>query len=269
MEELDEEKRVTDEYWEHAQRPLAVAVALAQQGTEFLLKAKICSISAFLLISGEPSGWPKACDKDDKSFADFKTVDAQDLVRVYDTVLVPRLSDEFKQEFERLRRLRNTVMHTVNKRLRFTAEDGIIAILQVAESLIGPHRWIAVRRAYIQGGVDFALEHGYDDNTDCIIARETVRVFDLLSPAQVKRFYDFDPKQRRYYCPSCEHGCADWQIGVTLAHLRPNTPESTTVYCLACDQTHTVVREDCGHGDCKGNVISEDYGVCLTCWHSK
>jgi hypothetical protein len=268
-EELDEEDRVTDEYWEDAQRPLAVAVALAQQGTEFLLKAKISAVSPYLLISGEPAGWPKGCDKEDKSFADFKTIDAQDLVRVYDTVASSRLSDSFKREYERLRRLRNTVMHTVDKRLRFTAEEGILAILQVVEALLAPRKWLALRREYLQGGVDVAREHGHGNNTDCVMARETVHVIDLLEPAQVKQFYEFDPKQRRYYCPNCEHGCADWQIGVTLAQLRPNTPESTSVHCLVCDQIQSVVREECGHNGCKGNVISEDYGVCLTCWHQK
>jgi hypothetical protein len=269
VEELDEEERVTDEYWKEAQRPLAVAVALAQQGTEFLLKAKISAVSPLLLISGDPAGWPKGCDREDKSFADFKTIDAQDLVRVHDSVASPRLSEDFKREFERLRRLRNTVMHTVDKRLRFTAEDGILAILQVVESLLAPRRWLPIRRNYLRGGVDFAVEHGFDDNTDCAIAREVMHVFDLLKPALIRRFYGFDVKQRRYYCPSCEHGCADWWIGVRLAQLRPNKPNSTTVYCLACDETCTVVRKDCGHEGCKGNVISEEYGMCLTCGNRK
>lgn len=269
VEELDEEKRVTDEYWQEVQQPLAVAVALAQQGTEFLLKAKISAVSPFLLISGDPAGWPKGCDKDDKSFADFKTIDAQDLVRVHDSVASPRLSDDFKREFDRLRRLRNTVMHTVDKRLRFTAEGGILAILQVVESLLAPRRWLPVRRNYLLGGVDFSSDHTYKDNTNCVIAREVMHVFDLLEPALIKRFYGFDVKQRRYYCPSCEHDCADWQIGVRLAQLRPNNPNSINVHCLACDETYPIVRESCGHKGCKGNVISEEYGRCLACGDKK
>jgi hypothetical protein len=40
----DEENDVTDEYWAAAQRPLATAVTLVQQGFEFLLKSRIAAI---------------------------------------------------------------------------------------------------------------------------------------------------------------------------------------------------------------------------------
>ncbi len=83
------EKQLSDKYWEAAWHSLATAVVLAQQGTEFLLKARIAAISSFLLISRNPSDWPKGCDKRDASFADFRTIDAQDLIRAHDTTAYP------------------------------------------------------------------------------------------------------------------------------------------------------------------------------------
>lgn len=143
-------KAALDGYLQSAQQALATAVALAQQGTEFLLKSKIAAVSPFLLISSSPGDWPKGCEKADTPFADFKTIDAQDLPRAHDCVCSPRLSEEFRSKFDQLRRLRNTVMHTVDRRARFTVQDGVLAILEVVEALVAPQGWVAIRRSHLQ-----------------------------------------------------------------------------------------------------------------------
>ena len=106
---------MSDEYWASAQKPLSVALALVQQGTELLLKSRIIEVSPFLIFKGDPSLWPSGCDKQEISFSEFKTIDAQDLIRVHDTVVTSRLTEEFKNRYENLRRKRNTIMHTVDK----------------------------------------------------------------------------------------------------------------------------------------------------------
>src|SRR4051812_18248918 len=68
LEAEEEDRRWTEEvqrYWQAAQQELATAVALAQQGTEFLLKGKIAAVSPFLLVSGDPGEWPRGCDRND------------------------------------------------------------------------------------------------------------------------------------------------------------------------------------------------------------
>jgi len=50
------------------------------------LKAKLVAISPFLLIAGNPSEWPKVLDETGVSFSDFRAIDAQDLIKVYNTV---------------------------------------------------------------------------------------------------------------------------------------------------------------------------------------
>ncbi len=252
------------EYWRVAQQELATAVALAQQGTEFLLKGKIAQVSPFLLISGDPGEWPSGCDRVDISFADFKTIDAQDLIRAHDTLCAPRLSDQFKERFEQLRRLRNSVMHTVDRRLRFTTQDGVLAILEMVEAMIGPNAWLGLRRQHLQREPDFDPDYD-EDHRRCRMAREVVYVVDLLQRGQVRRFFNFDKRQRRYLCPGCEYECANWQIGVTLAQLEPNAPDSTNVFCFLCGENYEVRRETCGLGGCPGNVISSEYDECLTC----
>lgn len=253
-----------EDYWNAAQQELATAVALAHQGTEFLLKGKIAAVSPFLLISGDPKDWPAGCDKADTPFADFKTIDAQDLLRAHDTTCSPRLSDKFKERFEQLRRMRNSVMHTVDRRLKFTTQDCLLAILEMVESLLGSGVWIALRKQHLEREPDFDPYSGVDHRL-CRLAEEIVHVVDLLEPAQVKRFFNFDKKQRRYLCPECEFECADWDIRVTLARLSPNAPDSTIVSCILCNQEHAVARRKCNQNGCPGNVISVEHGSCLTC----
>jgi len=86
--DLDEEYSEIEKAWDtHAKRArqkLSVAIARGQQGSEFLLKSKIAAVSPFLLLTGD---WTRECRKIDQSFADFKTIDASDLVRAHDAVL--------------------------------------------------------------------------------------------------------------------------------------------------------------------------------------
>lgn len=264
-EELSYQQELSEQYWLDVQRELALAVALAQQGAEFLLKGKICSISPFLLIVGEPGKWPRGCDKEDRSFSEFRTVDAIDLVKIHDTVMLSRLSAPFKTRFEMLRSLRNTVMHSVSKH-EFSTKDALLSILQIADTLIGSRCWLSERRLYLRNRLDIAAALGYESFQICRIALELQHVFSLLDPKDTAQFFDFHPKQRTFYCPECACNCADTDDSLEpLAQLRPNRPASTTIYCLVCESELTVSRKSCSDKPCKGNVISMDYNQCLTC----
>jgi hypothetical protein len=50
-----------------------------------------------------------------------------------------------------------------------------------------------------------------------------------------------------------------------LAHLMPNVPESTNLYCIICGNSRKVIREDCKNNECKANVIDYEEYICLTC----
>lgn len=73
-------------FWEGARQRIVTSLIITQQGVELAIKGKLVRISPNLLISGSYSDWPK--DKDDSgvSFSEFRTIDAQDLIKVHDTV---------------------------------------------------------------------------------------------------------------------------------------------------------------------------------------
>ncbi|GAA5531526.1 hypothetical protein [Herpetosiphon gulosus] len=261
FEQWDTDGTVSDEYWNASQKSLTMAVSLVQQGVEFLLKSRIVNVSPFLIIAGDSRDWPRGCDKSDLSFADFRTIDAQDLIRVHNTVSSVRLEDNFKDFFNDLRSLRNRIMHTVDKKARARPEQVIVYILEVSNELLSPLKWIPTRINYLLNNPIVVIHTS--DHVDAQLTYEILLVIDMLKPADRKKYFGLT-KQRRYMCPICLRNCTEMDIYPDLAQLQPNTPSSTTLYCIVCQKTIDVKRIDCQSDNCKGNVISHN-DMCLTC----
>ena len=260
-----EEGEETDAYWEAAQKPLANALFLVQQGIEFLLKAKIVCVSPFLLLYGSHRDWPAKCQSNDTQFADFKTIDSQDLIRVHDTVSSPRLDESFKSLIEHLRRTRNSIMHTVDAALRISSKDIFIAILEVSHHLSAPYKWVYYRRLYLE---ETHTSVAYSpDHVESQVIREFTTVLDLIQPADSIKYFNFNKKQRQYICSKCAYNSRDEDLLPKTALLQPNSPSSTKVYCFICENEYSVKRENCNQKECKGNVIEAEGGVCLTCFN--
>lgn len=268
--EIDEEsgEEVNAKYWKSAQVTLSTALALVQQGTEFLSKGRIAAVSPFLLLSGDPRDWPRNCERNDLPFADFRSIDAQDLIRAHDTVTSARLSEVFKNRFEHLRRLRNTTMHTVDRRTQVNAKEVIKEVLEVCEYLIMPLSWVRLRRSHLEKEPRSQI-YVIAEDVDYALAREMMTVIELLEPSLAIKYFDFNKRQRRYYCLPCLIACQEYSFEPNLAQLRPAGPSSNNLWCLLCGQNQTVNRRQCRYSDCRGNVIESEEDVCLTCSRSQ
>lgn len=258
----DVEPEIKADFWKAAEPEFATALTLIEQGIEFLLKAKIAETSPWLLLSRNPDGWPRRCDKEDIEFSTFHTIDAQDLLKIHDTFSPKRLPEEFAVSFNALRKKRNAMMHTVDLKLRASAVEIVENVLLSAEYLIGPHKWPEERDAFLKESRKSAFD---GDSAAIHLGREFNAVVSLLGRSELVRFFEFDKRQRAYSCPVCSHACEDVHIDCRTAQLRPNTPKSTAIYCFACRSTSKVERNACTDSQCKGNVISADYDECLTC----
>ncbi len=253
-------------YWKAAQSELGTAIGLIQQGFDFLLKAQICEVSPYLLISRNPADWPKKCDKEDIEFAEFRTIDSQDFVKVLDTVSPTRFDPEFVTLFDDLRKRRNRIMHTIDPAFEANVKDILTTLLLGVEYLIGPRQWVRLRKENLEREVDL----GYDgDPVSFVQVHDFSTVVDLLDPAVLLRCFGFDRKRRRYHCPSCCHVDDNVEMDVMTALLQPNTPISPNVYCFICTQDQIVERIDCNSSGCMGNVYSPDWDMCLTCKQSR
>lgn len=252
-----------DKYWQIAKKRLTRSLATLQNGVEFLVKAKIAAISPYLLISNSPKDYPKNSNKRDIFFADFRTIDAQDLLKVHDTFSGTRLPEEFAAEFERLRKQRNSIIHTVDKRMVARLEEVLVEVVSVFKMFYPDRDWKEERRRQLSISPAATL-YSSDWVTSALISEFSL-FYDLLSPKDLKNLYGINKTQRWYICPECHYETRDMELYPKCAQLKPNSSKSNTVLCYICDKLHDVGRKHCEETECKGNVISPEMEMCLTC----
>jgi len=251
----DDDGSATSEYWEAAQEPLATAVTLLHQACEFLIKGLICEVSPYLLIFQSPNSWPSGCSTKNISFSEYRTVDAQDLVKIANTVCEKRLPEKFFTLFERLRRDRNKLTHTAKSGVVIIHVDILKDILNTYSFLVHSADWVEQRRNYLSNNYETIVYSS--DHINCYYAWELQKVASLLSPSEVKKFFGYYKKQRAYICPACD--CTE---EFKVAYLKPNKPDSVSLSCIVCGESTPVIRKSCKY--CKGNVLSKS-NVCLLC----
>lgn len=255
---------VSEKYWAAAKRTLTTALTVIQQAVELIIKGRIAEVSPYLLISDAPARWPSPYEGKPVNFERFRTIDAQDLIRVHDTFTPTPFGAGFVQKFQSLRDVRNVVMHSAGKNVTVQAAEVVDSALYMHKSLFPAERWFTVRREFLRsapgselGAAEFATNH---------VCLEATIVKKLLQPAEVLTYIGVDKKRRSYICPSCLHDAnTDGGFDYKLAVLQSKGAEATDLYCPICDRTHLVRREACQDADCKGNVMSTDFGRCLSC----
>jgi hypothetical protein len=261
--EWDEEVFISRKrFWQAAQGKLATALALGQQGIELLLKAKIAEVSPFLLLDVK---W-RDRKIETTSYVDLRTVDAQDLVRLYDISQASPLPKAFVQRVDDLRKLRNSIFHSVNRRLSFAPRDIMLMHLEAVHHLVGAGRWIEMRRKAYQLSHTNVAFPSYVDAHHAQLSADVVNLICHLAPAELRTYLGLNVRQRRYICYDCVMHCNEVhrQLACPYAVLRPNNKTSTTLYCLVCDKTAEVERRPCTDESCGGDVIHGD-NVCLSC----
>jgi len=243
---------------------LTTSLTVVQQATEIIIKGRIVAISPYLLLSDSPSRWPSPYEGKPVDFEKFRTIDAQDLIRVHDTFAPTAFAREFVDRFHRLRELRNMVMHSAGKNVSVPVAEVVDNALYMHKALFPTENWFTLRREFLLRAPSSQL--GAADYATNITCWEAEIVKNLLAPAQIQTYLGVNKKQRAYLCPAClEDANTDNGFKHKLAVLFPAGPASTTLYCPICDQSSEVRRSECEEGECRGNVIAEDSGRCLTC----
>lgn len=275
-----------DEYWQAAMPILSSSLSLIQQAIEFFLKGKIVDISPFLLITDRPQNWPSNCSTQDISFASFRTLDAQDLPRVHDTVAAIRLPENFFKWYEDMRIRRNRIMHSVQRSLELRDLDIVQAVLETSEMFLGSHVWVNRRWVYLTERMPRRHNDKFIPDVVFVgdepisplsyylyeLQREIMTVIEMMKPSLVRRFFDFPKKQRRYLCLHClsirqkeyffEYKNKE-EFYLNSAVLVDQNPPCDRVNCVICGETYRVIRQACNEEDCPSNVIDAHNGLCL------
>lgn len=206
--------------------------------------------------------WPSKCDSKDVPFADFRTIDAQDLIRVYDTVCASRVSETFKDKYNNLRRERNSLIHSHSLNVRIVAKNLVETIFFATDALVGPRAWLDWRRDML-----IAREHKYN-SWNFLLTRELNLALHVMGEAAARKYLGINKRRRRYFCPACLSGCtrtedqmAAYEYIEGLAQL--NVKDPNLLNCIVCEEESRVEREKCPDPKCKGNVIGGDW--CMIC----
>jgi hypothetical protein len=198
----DDDGSVANAYLETAQLELGNGLALLMQAQEMGLKGRIAEISPFLLITRDPRDWPRRCDFTDLAFADFRSADAADLIRIHDTVSSNRMPEDFARFFDTIRRRRNAFVHAVSSRDRIHPQEIFQYVLQIAHH-IHPHvHWPTDRIRYLSSSplsfawsADFSYGTVLTEMRLCIETMERVQTLELLG---------FDKDAPTFFCPNCD-----------------------------------------------------------------
>ena len=127
-------------------------------------------------------------------------MDAQDLVRLHDGCATAPLEKDFKESFDALRVRRNSIMHTIDRRLKIHVVELIESILKIHKTLVPQRDWINSRREALSESASVTLFSA--DWVEPRIVKEFSVITDTLSPSAMKEYFGFNKKQRTIYAPT-------------------------------------------------------------------
>lgn len=263
-EEIDgDTEEIINEYWLASQERLTVALSMVYQASELFFKARIVSESPYLLIKGSPSDWSSKNTK----FSDFRTIDAQDLIKVVKLFTNFNVSQELQSEFNGLREKRNHFVHSVGKNYQVELGGVLKSILLIHKEFFPLEMWIRERITLLMKTPGKILERYYDTAINAVTF-ELGLVVDILSPSEVKKYFGFDKKCRKYYCPKCiEEAERKLELTHRLATLVNKKKSCIWLYCPVCTQCHMILRENCSNDSCSSNVLTLQEKECLQCYY--
>ncbi|QEE37976.1 MULTISPECIES: hypothetical protein [unclassified Methylobacterium] len=227
------------EYIRLAQPDLQLSYTLIQQSQELGLKSIICRESPFLLLLGsDVRSWGH-----DKDFADLRTIDAGDLIKVVNAIKPNKLDEKFSNTFNALRRGRNKISHLG----QFRDQIDPIYLLDI---LIDQYRSLYTDRTWIQDLLLFESSHRHTIFTSAHLSDQNsalstyASVEDATTLAQQKFLLGASKNCKLYRCPKCHSGDymgLEMGIGRTLAVERRSTKAS----CLICLEEFSIKYRQC------------------------
>jgi DNA-directed RNA polymerase subunit RPC12/RpoP len=205
----DEDILCLDDYWNFARPKLISALTLVLQSVEFRLKGLIAGISPYLLLSSSARQIPKADEKGVISFTQFHSIDAQDLIKVYETFSEKKLSVKFKKWYEEIRILRNKFMHTVDLSSDISPELIFKSIVYAHNELNNDEfHWIVHRYQYKADHSHGGIAFGKNDTPGLIfemlqVHYELTGAISMCSRELANELFDFDKEDDSYHCKHC------------------------------------------------------------------
>lgn len=258
----------SEDIWLHNLGTIRTSIILIYQAIETSMKSAVCKTTPLLLIEKSKLDWPTLPNKEDKDFDTLYTISGESLLNTYAAVVNEPLSNEIINFIDEVRVLRNRAIHGV--------ANINIGIKQLLEYVLKTYTIFYGKDTWFNDLKEFNLSNplfGYFDWDVENISSYKFLDFALaiLNKKTLNKYLTIDILGRGYYCEHCKE-IFDGDYGYLeskWAFLIPNNPTSTKVKCINCNTDIEVIREDCKNSTCKGNVITKDTEVCLTCFDFK
>jgi len=262
------------QYWKASKQTLSIALTLIQQAVEFYIKGRIVEISPYLLISSSISSGGKSNTLKDKPFSEFKSIDAQDLIKVHNTVTSERLDDSFISWYNEMRDIRNKLMHSVPKDIDLEAEEVLEKIL-CAHKYFSSSSWTKDRKAFLSNTPAYSMEYfKREGNIAPYILNQLYKelevVLNSLKPSIISEYFNFRVKDRALLCPKCIETINSLDFPPDNYDEYLKSFQGSTIdnnfNCFICDYTETINFKDTNCNCCEKFYIEEKTSICLNCW---
>ena len=245
--EAGDDTRETEEFLARAQPDLQLSYTLIQQSQEIALKAKICAVSPFLLLLGsDVRTWRKS----DADFAQFRTLDASDLVKVVNTICPRGISNQFANLYQSIRSDRNKIYHIGTHNDILDPKELLDILVTQYGELYEGRVWLRDRLKYENHNRNSIF--GIDAKRK--VLSELPILFDILTNKHYLVLFGFPKKTRRYVCHDCSTRMTFPEVGGTATLIIGKD----AVFCHVCEKEYPVRRSRCLNIPCKSNVISSD-----------
>lgn len=236
----DDDGSAGSAYLTEAQPELGNALALVLQAQEMSLKGRIAAISPYLIIARDPRDWPKRCETNDVSFAEFRSADAADLIRIHDTVSPARMPREFADLFHTIRRRRNALVHTVSTRDRVQPQEVFRYVLQTVHHLHRGMHWPTERIRYLSSS-PFSVIQSHDFSYGAVLTEMRLCI-ETMDRKDALELLGFDKDAPAFSCPNCYELKGETEEFPPMAQLEGDFKTTTSIRCFFCRSISEVVR---------------------------
>ena len=256
------------EYLAAAQTDLQAIYTLTQQSQEIGIKARIATVSPYLLLKRHET---KAFAPDQYDFTDFPTIDAGELVKVHNTFCATKLSNGFADEFDKMRRARNKIAHLGIFKEELNPKELLKLLLLQYRELYPNRKWLpdralfASKHRWAQSG----FLHEWSPEAETL--NELWHYQGELDETGYVTVFGHEPSEERYICPPCGNsldryvgGNEPYPCDVPTAYMSGKD----MVHCVLCLMESATKVGACDSDDCEGTHLSSDADykdMCLVC----
>lgn len=255
-----------DAYIELSQGDLQSALSIMQQSNELALKARIVSVSPFLLLSNV-----KGClteKQGDIEFSDIRTIDASDLTRAVNVFCSEKLSHNYVEFYQKMRTLRNQYTHLGSISTNLDPQSMLDDLIDQYLELWPDRIWLHDRVKSAYKGLGSYFEDKNWSPTQSIMFGLPLDFYAIRGD-RFKRLFNILRSEIIFCCCNCRN---DWAI----ERMGPSPKDSKTAYfdhdsnviiCLMCGERFSISGDQCR---CTSEFVSipteiHKKGFCFAC----